>query len=201
MSSERHTYVHFTSCVQGDLFQSFMVTTSLASRWINVFCSSLKSSHRSSFVRKGVLRNFAKFTGKHLHQSLFFNKVAGLRPATLLKKDEKETLAQVFCCEFCQISKNTFFTECLWWTASILCWFTIWPPENHEYNLHVWLLFKNFLTFNVLCLLWCLKKCVNMNPFLKLKLSKDGFSMKLIEKRFSSIFAFLSLWRFFISYS
>ena len=36
--------------------------------------------------KKGVLRNFAKFTGKHLCQSLFFNKVADLRPATLLKK-------------------------------------------------------------------------------------------------------------------
>ena len=31
-------------------------------------------------MKKGVLRNFAKFTGKHLCQSLFFNKVAGLRP-------------------------------------------------------------------------------------------------------------------------
>ena len=30
-------------------------------------------------VKKGVLRNFAKFTGKHLCQSLFFDKVAGLR--------------------------------------------------------------------------------------------------------------------------
>ena len=29
-------------------------------------------------VRKGVLRNFPKFTGKHLCQSLFFNKAAGL---------------------------------------------------------------------------------------------------------------------------
>ena len=29
---------------------------------------------------KGVLRNFAKFTGKDLCQSLFFNKVAGLMP-------------------------------------------------------------------------------------------------------------------------
>ena len=37
-------------------------------------------------LRKGVLRNFAKFTGKHLCQGLFFNKVAGLRSATLLKK-------------------------------------------------------------------------------------------------------------------
>ena len=29
---------------------------------------------------KGVFRNFAKFTGKHLCQSLCFNKVAGVRP-------------------------------------------------------------------------------------------------------------------------
>ena len=28
-------------------------------------------------VKKGVLRNFAKFTGKHLCQSLFFNTLAG----------------------------------------------------------------------------------------------------------------------------
>ena len=28
------------------------------------------------------------------------------------------TLAQEFSCEFCQISKNTFFTEHLWTTAS-----------------------------------------------------------------------------------
>ena len=41
-------------------------------------------------MKKGVLRNFTKFTGKHLCQSQFFNKVAGLKP----------------------------FTEHLWWTAS-----------------------------------------------------------------------------------
>ena len=35
---------------------------------------------------KGVLKKYAKLTGKHLCQSLFLNKVAGLRPATLLKK-------------------------------------------------------------------------------------------------------------------
>ena len=38
------------------------------------------------FYKKSVLRNFIQFTGKHLCQSLSFNKVAGLRPATLLKK-------------------------------------------------------------------------------------------------------------------
>ena len=46
------------------------------------------------FCKKVVLRNFTKFKGKHLCQSLLFNKVSGLffdkvegiRPATLLKK-------------------------------------------------------------------------------------------------------------------
>ena len=56
-------------------------------------------------LKKHVLRDFTKFTGKHLCQSLFFN---------------KETLAQVFACEFCEISKNTFFTEHLWMSASIV---------------------------------------------------------------------------------
>ena len=31
---------------------------------------------------------------------------------------KKETPAQVFSCEFCEISKNTFFAEHLWKTAS-----------------------------------------------------------------------------------
>ena len=31
---------------------------------------------------------------------------------------KNETLAHVFSCEFCEISKNTFFTEHLWTTAS-----------------------------------------------------------------------------------
>ena len=32
---------------------------------------------------------------------------------------KKETLAQVFSCEFCEIFKNTFFTEHLQTTASL----------------------------------------------------------------------------------
>ena len=45
-----------------------------------------RSSHQSCSMYKGVLRNFTKFTGKHLYESLFFKKVAGLRHRTLLKK-------------------------------------------------------------------------------------------------------------------
>ena len=50
------------------------------------------------FCEKYVLRNFAKFIEKQLCQSIFFNKVAGLR--------KKETMAQVFSCKFCKMSKN-----------------------------------------------------------------------------------------------
>ena len=46
----------------------------------------LRTSHQWCSMKKGVLRNFTKFPGKYLCQSLFSNKVAGLRPATLLKK-------------------------------------------------------------------------------------------------------------------
>ena len=36
-----------------------------------------RSSRPEVFCKKDALRNFTKFTGKHLCQSLFFNKVAG----------------------------------------------------------------------------------------------------------------------------
>ena len=58
------------------------MSVDLHCEWIHGF----RSSHRRCSVRKGVLGNFIKFTGKHLCQNVFFNKVAGLRPATLLKR-------------------------------------------------------------------------------------------------------------------
>ena len=53
----------------------------------------LENSCPEVFCRKGVLRNFAKFTGKRPCQGNFI---------------KKETLAQVFSCKFCKIFKNTF---------------------------------------------------------------------------------------------
>ena len=61
---------------------------------------------RKCSVKKGVRRNFAKFTGKHLCQRLFFNKVAGL--CNFIKK---ESLAKALSCESCEISKNTPFLQ------------------------------------------------------------------------------------------
>ena len=69
--------------------------------------SSNRSSRPEVFCKKRVLRNLAKFTGKHLCQRLFFNKVAG-QACNFIKK---ESQAQVFYCKFCQISKKAFFTK------------------------------------------------------------------------------------------
>ena len=76
-----------------------------------------RNIHKRCSIRKAVLKNFVKFTGKHLCQSFFFNKVADLRPKAC-NFIKKETLAQMLSCEFCKIFKNTFFTEHLWMTAS-----------------------------------------------------------------------------------
>ena len=50
------------------------------------------SSRPKVFCKKSALRNFAKFKGEHLSQSVI----------------KIEPLAQVFFCEFGEISKNTF---------------------------------------------------------------------------------------------
>ena len=41
-----------------------------------------------------------------------------LQASGLFNFIKKESLAQVFSCEFCEISKNTFFIEHLWATTS-----------------------------------------------------------------------------------
>ena len=84
-----------------------------------------RSSHQRCSIKKGVLKNFSRFTWKDPCQNLFLIKIQALgrRPATLLKK----RLVQVFSCEFCEISKNTFFTEQLWMAASN---YTPWPKQE-----------------------------------------------------------------------
>ena len=57
------------------------------------------------FCEKRVFKNFAKFTGKPLCQSLWF--LAGFI--------KRETPAKAFSYEFCEISKTSFLTEHLQW--------------------------------------------------------------------------------------
>ena len=63
-----------------------------------------RSSHQSRSEGKSVLRNFAKFTEKHLCLSLYFNKVAGLA-CNFIKI---ETLAQVFPVNFAKFLRTPF---------------------------------------------------------------------------------------------
>ena len=62
------------------------------------------------FCKKGLLRNFAKFTGKHLCQSLFVNK--GLRSVTLLKK---RLCHRIFPVNFVRFLRTPFLTFQLRW--------------------------------------------------------------------------------------
>ena len=68
------------------------------------FFQNNRSSHRKYAIKKGLLKYFATFTGKHFCQSLFFDKGKGLRPA-----NKTENLVQLFSCEFCEIFRNIFF--------------------------------------------------------------------------------------------
>ena len=53
--------------------------------------------------KKGVLKNFGKFTGKHIYSKVSF----WIKLPQACNFVKKETLAQVFSCAFCEISKNT----------------------------------------------------------------------------------------------
>ena len=42
---------------------------------------------------------------------------------------KKEALAQVFSCEFCEISENTFFTGHVWWLLLGVSWMLLWTVD------------------------------------------------------------------------
>ena len=73
-------YLLFVTCYL------LLVTFLVAARYFlfaNCYLTIKRSSHLGAFCKKGVAKNFPKFTGRHLCQSLFFNKVAGV----ILKRD------------------------------------------------------------------------------------------------------------------
>ena len=68
-------------------------------KWIHI-----RSNRPEVFCKKGALRNFTKFTEKHLCQSLLFNNVAGLR-----------LWLRCFQLNFVKFVRTPFLTEYLWW--------------------------------------------------------------------------------------
>ena len=84
-----------------------------------------------------VLKNFAKFTGQLLCQSLFFNKVAGLSLATLLKKRLRHRCFPVNFAEF------HLFTS-----GQLLLYLDLWPVFLRSLCLpHVYFVFHRFILF------------------------------------------------------
>ena len=82
-------------------------------------------SGSQAFCWKIIIKSFAKFTGNHLSWSLLLNKVAGWRPANVLKM---ETPEQLFPYKFCKNFKNTYFVERLHTFTTVL--FIIFRVNN-----------------------------------------------------------------------
>ena len=62
---------------QSDVFVYDLESTFDQGKDLSLTKRNIRGSHQRCSVTKCVLRNIAKFTGKHLCQSSFFNKVAG----------------------------------------------------------------------------------------------------------------------------
>ena len=104
-----------------------------------------KSSHQRCSVKK-CSQKFHKIHRKTPVPGSLINKAAGLRPATLLKK---ETLAQVFSCEFCEISKKTFLQNTsgrllLMWKKSPSC-----PSYSNYFRSSHWRCSRKKLFLNI----------------------------------------------------
>ena len=78
--------------------------------WVLILYKSSKSSTTQRKIvwseavalrcsaKKGVLRNFVKFSGKQLYQSLFFNKVADIRPASDIRPQVAASVLSWYIC-------------------------------------------------------------------------------------------------------
>ena len=92
----------------------------LPGNWVKI-----RSSHQRCSVKRGVLKNFANFTGKRMCWSLCLIKLQTWRPATLLKMRLQHRCFPVKIAKFLEIHvlKNTC-EDCfcqkwneLWWTS------------------------------------------------------------------------------------
>ena len=59
------------------------------------------------FCKIDTIKNFVKFTGKHLSRSHLFNKAASLSSATLLKKESGTSVTS----KFYKICEDVFYAE------------------------------------------------------------------------------------------
>ena len=141
------------------------------------------------FCKKDFHRNCTKFTGKYLCQSVFFDKVAGLRAATLLKK---EALALVFSCKLCQVCKNTFsYTTPLLAATALVLNLLMTLPGSSIFSIKLWESLSNLLVvvLKQTSLVFFRSLCINFQPLLG-KVSKQF----LYKYQYSCILIFSVIW-------
>ena len=91
-------------------WHSFLVNYNAGGK-ANIISRTVETQPFADVLQKSAVKNFTIFTGKHLYRgSLCLSKVAGLIPATLLKKRLRYRWFRAY---FRIIFKNTFFTELL----------------------------------------------------------------------------------------
>ena len=108
---------------------------------------TFRSSRPETLCKKGVFKNFAKFIGKYLRQSLFFNKV-------------KRLWHRCFTVNFANFVRTLFLTEHLWWLLLYFRW-----RHSHgkkvSWNLHINYSFVTWHSLTVttltsqMCFLFC----------------------------------------------
>ena len=89
---------------RSEIQKLWTIDTKSLTIWLNV---THRSTRRKCSVEKCVLKNFVKFTRKHLCSILLFNKFLVIRPASLLKSGSNTGVS----CEFCEIFEKTFFCK------------------------------------------------------------------------------------------
>ena len=96
----------------------------------SIICYSRQKQSPEVFCKQDVLKNFSKFTGKRLCQSLFFNK--------------KRLWHRCFLVNFCKISKSNLLIEHLRATASDFDAVSLWWLHSRKFSANFFPVFSNF---------------------------------------------------------
>ena len=124
------------------------------------------------FQKEGVLKNFTKFTGKQLCQGLIFNKVTGLRPATLLKRDSR---TGVFHLDFAKFLRTSILKNISERLLLVPRWRTAQKLNRRDLLLLTCLVYVNVsvASFSFIYLRFILK--ISALVFRKLNLQRENY--------------------------
>ena len=115
---------------------------------IHITC---RGSHRRCSVKKSILKNSTKLTGKHLCWNFFFNKVAGLitKWSNTIKQQSLQTSTvqhRCFPLNFVKFLRTRFFKEHLPMTASKLGSYCVW---SWNFTMFSWMITAQKMKFSI----------------------------------------------------